>query len=199
MIDSPGLQIGTVKNVHAGQHAVDVQFHEDGEIMSRVKVTGRVYWNLQEEDVVLIGFIRGMRDNPIIIDKILMAGDELLENSDPDDIHLKHIVKDKDGNVTGQIEFQTDKNGNMTLKLSGLKGNLNLDIEGDEGNITASINGKAVITVKGDIKLNSDGTVEIDGKTVKLGSNLLKQLVNNLPNCLFTGAPHRLGKVNVSV
>lgn len=205
-MDSPALQIATVTNIVPDQHAVDVQFHEDGEIMSQVKVTGRVYWNLQIGDVVLIGFIRGMRDNPIVIDKILMTGDELLEESDPDDIHLKHVVKDKDGNVTGRIEIQTDKNGNMSLTLSGTKGNLNLNIKGEEGKVTATIAGDADISVGGDAKLNAKGKVEIEASQsvdingtlgVNLGSNLAKQLLNNLPVCIVTGAPHALGNTNV--
>ena len=197
MIDSPGLRIGTVKNVHADQHAIDVQFHEDGEIMSEVKIIGRVYWNLQEDDIVLIGFINGLRDNPIIIDKILMAGDKLLEESDPDDIHLKHTVKDKDGNVTGKIEVQTDKDGNLSLTLSGLKGGLSLNVKGDEGNLIVAITGDADISVGGDAKLKAKGKVEVDGDTVELGSNLQKLLLNNLPACLFTGAKHHLGLTNV--
>lgn len=39
----------------------------------------------------------------------------------------------------------------------------------------------------------------IDGVVVKLGKNAIKQLVNNLPACIFSTAPHILGNTNVIV
>lgn len=197
MIDTPGLTTAVITGIVPEQHAADIQFRDDAERMSNVKVTGRVYWNLQVGDIVLVGFISGLRANPVIIDKILLPGDELLEDSDPDDIHLRHVVKDQDDNVTGKIDIRADKDGNLTLTISGEAGNLTLNIEGAEGNITANIQGDAKITADGIIDLIAKGKVTVDGETVELGSNLAKQLVDNLPNCLFTGAPHQLGRVNV--
>lgn len=62
---------------------------------------------------------------------------------------------------------------------------------------------------KGDITINSDeaninvmsntGKIEINSENgdVLLGKNSLKQLVNNLPKCLVTGADHFIGVTNV--
>jgi len=89
-------------------------------------------------------------------------------------------------NKTGTITITTNTN------LDNESGHVNLNIA---GNIDVhSINGKInVIADKGDINVDSTAG------NVNLGKNAAKQLVNNLPNCLVTGAPHCLGNINVKV
>lgn len=61
-----------------------------------------------------------------------------------------------------------------------------------------AVNIKATST--GQINIHSEtGNIMVDSDTgeVQLGKNVAKQLINNLPNCIVTGAPHAVGNVNV--
>lgn len=173
-----------VIRVNPEHHSVDIEFRSTTERIRDVKCLGRIYWNLQPGDYVLVGFIDNIT-NPVVIDKILLRGDPRITGSEIDDIHLIHEVgpRDEDGKiteVTGRIELHTDKEGNLTLNLSGNVGNLK-------------------VLATGDISAVAGGTVKVDGATVELGENLIKQLINNLPFCLFTGAKHAIGNTNVKV
>lgn len=194
-----------------------IQYRDNSEIQVGVKIAGRLYWNLQEGDYVIVAYIAGDQSDPIILDKVLVKGDPLLgtERPPPDDIKLLHTVKNDSGDITGQIVAQTDKNGSLNLELTGDIGTINLKALGEEGNINIEGNGSLSITApsgvvvnsdgnvevnsSGDVKLEASGSVEIDGGEVLLGNNLVKQIVNNLPTCIMTGAPHSVGNQNVKV
>jgi hypothetical protein len=60
-----------------------------------------------------------------------------------------------------------------------------------------TINGDVNMQVTGKTDIVSQGDVNVDGKSVNLGKNLQKQLVNNLPACLICGSPHQIGNTNV--
>lgn len=206
-----------VIRVNPDHHSVDIEYRSTTERIRDVKCLGRIYWNLQPGDYVLVGFIDNIT-NPVVIDKVLLRGDPRITESKMDDIHLIHEVgpRDDDGKlteVTGRVELHTDKDGSLTLKLSGNVGDLKVLASGNvyvgaDGNATVAAKGNASVTADGDISAVAVGNLEakaggkatIDGSTVELGSNLMKMLVNNLPNCLFTGAPHHLGDAkNVKV
>ena len=72
-----------------------------------------------------------------------------------------------------------------------------VDEEDNQGDLVISINGNCKINSNGDTEVTSIGTTKVDGLQVELGKNAAKQLVDNLPNCLVTGAPHFLGNTNV--
>lgn len=208
-----------VIRVNPDHHSVDIEYRSTTERIRDVKCLGRIYWNLQPGDYVLVGFIDNI-NNPVVIDKVLLRGDPRITGSELDDIHLIHEVgpRDKDGiltEVTGRIEFQTDKDGNLTLILSGKLGSLKLKAQGDEGNINIEATGEMILSVTGDVILTTAGDavvtaggnieakaigkVTINGSVVELGGNVAKLLVDNLPTCLLTGAPHQIGNQNVKV
>ena len=208
------------------KHSADIQLSESGEIYRAVRMAGRVYWNVQKNDLVLIGFIAGDRSDPIILDRIILPSNEIILKSAVDDIHLIHELKttDDDGKetVTGRIEVQTDKDGNLILNLSGVKGNMAINLTGEEGKMTLISKGDIAIETennisvktKGDAKIESDGETSIKAtgnvkvesadnvvveavKLIELGDNLKKVLINNLPVCIVTGAPHAVGNKQV--
>ena len=181
------LKDARVIRVNPDRNSVDIEYRSTTERIADVKVAGRVYWNLQPGDYVLVGFIETI-DNPVVVDKVMLRGDPRIDDSAPEDIHLIHEVgpRDDDGiitEVTGRIEIQTDKDGNLTLNLSGVLGSLNVNALGEEGNIN----------------IIGGGTVKVDATTVELGNNVVKVLANNFPLCLFTGAKHAVGNKNVKV
>lgn len=216
-----------VIRVNPTRNSVDIEMRATTERIPDVKVAGRVYWNLQPGDYVLVGYIDSI-NNPIVIDKVMLRGDPRIIGSEPEDIHLIHEVgpRDEDGmltEVTGRIEIQTDRDGNLTLALSGTLGTLTLLAQGEEGNINIEATGVLNINVLGNVNLNTEGDAvvsaggniiataggnleataggiaKIDGLTVELGKNVAKLLANNLPVCIMTGAPHQLGNINVKV
>jgi len=219
------LRDAKVVKVNPAHHSVDIEFRSTSEIIPDVKIAGRVYWNLQPGDYVLVGYIES-NDNPVVLDKVLLHGDPRIEGSERDDIHLIHEVGPRDDKgilteVTGKIEVHTDTNGNLTLTLSGELGSLNIKAQGKEGkinieaagdttiisdgNVYVGTDGSATVTAKGNISATADGdisavakgTAKVDGATVELGDNLTKLLVNNLPVCIITGAKHSIGNKNV--
>jgi len=203
-----------VIRVNPEHHSVDIEYRSTTERIRDVKCMGRVYWNLQPGDYVLVGFIDNIT-NPVVIDKVLLRDDPRITGSKLDDIHLIHEVGPRDDKgilteITGRIELHTDKNGNMTLDISGAVGDLKVMASGNvyvgaDGNATVAAKGNASVTADGDIsavaggklEATAGGAVKVDGASVELGANLLKQLVNNFPVCLFTGAAHAVGNTNV--
>lgn len=84
-----------------------------------------------------------------------------------------------------------DKSGNVNISVSESNANFKLNVP--NGNVNISTN-------SGKIDINSTaGEININGGRVNLGNNVAKSLVNNLPNCLVTGAPHFVGVTNVFV
>lgn len=91
-----------------------------------------------------------------------------------------NITIDADGTLTINCGASTDKKGDITVNC--------------EGNVELNVTGNIDITAEnGDINITSKSGM------INLGNNLAKQLVNNLPNCLLTGAPHYIGNTNVNV
>ena len=82
------------------------------------------------------------------------------------------ITIDKDGNINIDNKFSGGAAGNLII---GIEGNVNLSVEGSVD-----------IESAGEVNINSTGS------SVNLGHNLTDNFVNNLPNCLVTGAPHAL-------
>jgi len=117
------------------------------------------------------------------------------------------------------LQFSTNNDGDLILSLSGASGslNINLNVDGEEGgNINILAKGAlnldvptgAVITTEGDVTVNAEGNIEAnaggDAKidaagTVELGGSVAKQLVNNLPKCLYAGTDHFILNTNVKV
>ena len=77
-------------------------------------------------------------------------------------------------------------------------GNIQIDTDAaNTGNLTINTQGNTNVNIGGDANVIAEGTVHVDGQQVLLGKNLAGQLVNNLPVCLITGAPHSIGNTNV--
>lgn len=84
-----------------------------------------------------------------------------------------------------RFDFKVSANGNVDLAIDNGRNS-------SDPKLSLTINAST-----GEITLTSKGTVNVDGAIVNLGSNATKQLCNNLPACLFTGAPHSPGNTNV--
>ena len=76
------------------------------------------------------------------------------------------------------MSMNIDTEGNVTLDLTGA----------DAGALTLSIKGDVALTTDGDV------SVQADKGSIKLGGDAATQPCNNLPTCLFTGAPHSIGQ-----
>lgn len=64
--------------------------------------------------------------------------------------------------------------------------------------LTINIADKADIVVNGDATIESKMNVDVKaGGEIRLGNNVAKQLICNIPNCLVTGAPHAVGNIQV--
>jgi hypothetical protein len=66
-----------------------------------------------------------------------------------------------------------------------------------ESELAVNVNAKSM----GQINIHAENgniMVDSDKGQVQLGKNLAKQFVNNLPNCIVTGAPHAVGNTNVT-
>ena len=155
------MELGHVTSVAEQFHAVNVEGYRNGKEYSLVKVAGMAYWLPQIGDMVVLAFIDGKNEMPIILNKIMGIGNNLFA-SKKDDIHVDHLIKDSDGKPTGRIELHTDKNGNLQLNLGGLKGNLAINANGTEGNIYLHGKGVLKINVVGDAGIKSSGNIKME-------------------------------------
>lgn len=70
---------------------------------------------------------------------------------------------------------------------------------GTDSDLVLTVNGNLKATVQMDCDIKAQGSVYVDaGVMVELGKNVSKMFVNNLPNCLVTGAPHQINNTNVT-
>ena len=95
----------------------------------------------------------------------------------------------------GSITINTGSNYNAS---NGISNTTNMNV----GNITINTDGNTEIKSTGNVNVYSTkGTVEIDAEygEVRLGKNVAKQLVNNLPICPVAGIEHCIGNTNVYV
>lgn len=83
--------------------------------------------------------------------------------------------------------------GAVTITTGGTSKPADITLESE---LAVNINAKST----GQINIHSEtGNIMVDSDSgeVQLGKNLAKQFVNNLPNCIVTGAPHAVGNTNV--
>lgn len=83
--------------------------------------------------------------------------------------------------------------GAVTITAGGTSKPADITLESE---LAVNINAKST----GQINIHSEAgniMVDSDSGEVQLGKNLAKQFVNNLPNCIVTGAPHAVGNTNV--
>lgn len=156
----PGLVFAKVVDVYQ-DYTADIQLTADSEVLSNVRIAGRVYWHLQKNDTVIVQFVGGKRDDPIITDFIMNPKFDRIQSSDIDDIHLIHTVRDEDGNIVGSIDIKTDRKGSMSIDLQGDEGNLNVNIGGDNGKLAVTVAGDASILVKGNSQIETLGQADI--------------------------------------
>lgn len=206
-----------VLSINPDLPGADIKYRDNSEVHLGVKMAGRAYWNLKVGDFVIVAYLGGT-DDPIIIDKVLVHGDPLIEGEKPapDDIKVLHTVENDDGEITGEVRVHTDKDGILTVEMLGTIGSINLKASGEVGDINlesiGSLNviapggvtvnseeGNVSVVAGGDIDVTAGGKVVVDGGSVELGSSATKKFVNNLPACLFTGAPHAILNTNVKV
>lgn len=101
---------------------------------------------------------------------------------------------------SGELLFMHRSGFNITVDADGtlnINTGASLDKSGDiiincEGNVDMTVTGNVTVTAE-----NGDINIDSTNGFVNLGGNLAKQLVNNLPKCLLTGAPHCIGNNNV--
>ena len=100
--------------------------------------------------------------------------------------------------INRKTQKTTYKHSSGATVIIDIDGNITINNKASTvGNLTINIEGNTNINTKGDTSVISLGNVTVDGTMVNLGKNLAKQLVNNLPVCLVTGAPHAVGNINV--
>ena len=83
------------------------------------------------DDIVIVAFLDDSLSNPIVLSKILLLRDEVVNQSDPEGIHGKHVIKGSDESDKARLEWFTDAEGNFTLKVGGLSGNLTIITDGE--------------------------------------------------------------------
>ncbi len=102
--------------------------------------------------------------------------------------------------INRKTGVSTYKHTSGTIIIVDVDGNIQIDNEaGNNGNLTVNIAGNVTLNAGADADIIAQGNVHVNslGGQVLLGSNLAGQLINNLPVCLVTGAPHTIGNVNV--
>jgi len=154
------MELGHVTSVAEQYHAVNVEGYRNGKEYSLVKVAGMAYWLPQVGDMVILAFIDGYNEMPIVLNKVMGVGNELYA-SKKDDIHIDHVIKDADNIITGIINLRTDKYGNCTITMSGIQGNFNIKANGQGGNITLQGNGALAVRVVGDADIETSGNLKL--------------------------------------
>lgn len=100
--------------------------------------------------------------------------------------------------INRKTQMTTYKHSSGAILTIDKSGNINISTEAaDVGNLTINIQGNTKMNIVGDTDIIAEGIVKIDGSQVELGKNAAKQLVNNLPRCLVTNAPHFILNTNV--
>lgn len=155
------MGLGHVKGLSEVSHAVDVEGYRSGIILRKVPVMGTGFWLPQIGDTVVIAYLGASDENPIIMGRLLEA-DHGLNATNKDDIHIHRIVRNEDGDATGEIEVNAGSNGDLNIMLSGLKGNLNIHTRGEDGNINLYGNGNLKVGVNGDAVLHCGGNVRME-------------------------------------
>ena len=161
-------------------------------------VTG--YKNLNdvyENGKLKLNRIKDSEDTDTTPDEKLKIGEFLLRS-----LGLGDIFFDKFGNIVldthkefvirigDRTSDHTISNSDVTLRIGKIKDS--------SGNVTTKrLN---IEFNHAQIQILEDGTINItsDGD-INLGNNTTKLACDNFPNCLFTGAVHQIGTVNVKV
>lgn len=157
--------------------------------------------------LVVVGFIDGK--SPIILGEVPFYSTAEKVISDKkitrfwESENIRYVRKhDKDDseieiNIDNNLKLKLDGNKDIKINCNFPSTELKIDtsskkIEYSDNSITIKIdNGKIEITANSEVKIISNSNVLIDGNpTIKLGGDAASMNVNNLPNCLFTGAPH---------
>ena len=124
------MYLAKVVRVNAEKYHVDVMSLGEGDEFFACRIAGRVFWMPQLDDIVIVAFLDDSLSNPIVLSKILLSKYDLVKSSDPEGIHGQHVIKDSDENVKASLEWLTDAEGNLTLKVEGLSGNLTIITDG---------------------------------------------------------------------
>ena len=114
------IYLGRVMRVDAEKYLVDVMTLGEGDKFKGCRIAGRVFWMPQLGDTVIVAFLDDTFANPVVLSKMLFPSDEVVNQSDPDGIHGKHVIKDSDENEKASLEWFTDAEGNLTLNVRGL-------------------------------------------------------------------------------
>lgn len=125
------MYLAKVMRVDAEKYRVDVASLGEGDEFFACRIAGREFWMPQVDDIVIVAFLDDSLSNPIVLSKILLSKDDLVQSSEADTIHGRHTVKDSDGKNRADLEWSTDAEGNLTLNVRGLSGNLMIVTDGE--------------------------------------------------------------------
>ena len=129
-IAGQNMYLAKIMRVNAEKYRVDVATLGEGDKFFACRIAGRIFWMPQLDDIVIVAFLDDSLSNPIVLSKILLSKHELVQSSEPDTIHGQHVIKDSDENEKARLEWSTDAEGSLNVKISGVKGNLNLAVDG---------------------------------------------------------------------
>lgn len=109
----------------------------------------------------------------------------LMETEYGDYVTMNRLTADTKVQLHNGVSININAKGDISITT--LTGNLDINV----------MAGNTTLTTTGNTSIKSAGIVEVDGATVNLGKNPVKQLVNNLPVCPISGLPHCTGNTNV--
>lgn len=157
------FELAHVVEISTSHHSVLVESFRSSTIYKNVRVAGKGYWLPQVGDLVLLAFVEGQAEQPIVLDVVMMSGDDKMSSGKNNDIHITRIAKGDDGKPTGTggIDLHTDKYGNVHVTLSGTKGNMIIHAYGDEGRIVLNSKGKTILNADGDVDIDASGNTHI--------------------------------------
>lgn len=132
-----------------------------------------------------------------------VPSDELVDTSE-DYPHKMTLLQTDQGDYitlnrnTGELALIHRTGASIFIKSSGeIEISPGSTDEGD-ADLVLTVNGNLRAEVSMDCDIKADGNVFIDAsQMVEFGKNVSKMLINNLPNCVVTGAPHYIGNTNV--
>lgn len=192
---APAMQLGTIvgpsgKEIYTDQYGrMKVQFVWDrsGKTDEKSSCWMRAIqqWDglLRIGTPVVISFVDGDLNQPLIIGPVYNANLMPLYNLSDEQTKSslkRRLVKKADEKAYNEIRFD-DKKDQQELYIHATK-DLLIEVENDaihkikQGNLTITVDkGKAIITIKGDVSLQTDGTISVNAKqdiTMKTSGDL---------------------------
>lgn len=207
------VDVCLISNIHHGQ-AIGRTLYKVPLLYTKINRENGEEWTPEEGDMVLVSFVDGNLNDPIVIGYIAPPDSTILAKDDEAPRYHRHRsgtdeVIDKDGNLDTYVngnesreikdDLTTEIGGNESRDVGGnrvtvIEGNESLTV--NSGNVTINVSGgNATVSINGKTSWSSSG-IDLDG-----GGGSVKGVVQGNCICAYTGRPHGMvsGTVKASM